>query len=77
MENSVETLMENIEEGLIITGFSGLHSGTNGISGDFSLACEGFYIRNAKQEEPIEQITVAGNFYSILNNTKSQLFYLL
>lgn len=68
MENSIEKLIEEIGEGLLITDFSGLHSGTNGISGDFSLACEGFYIRDGKLAEPVEQITAAGNFFSVLNN---------
>jgi PmbA protein len=55
----------------MITDFSGLHSGANPITGDFSLAAKGFYIKNGKRDFPIEQITVAGNFFTLLKNIES------
>lgn len=70
MEKSFDELLEVVEDGILITEFSGIHSGANGISGDFSLACEGFLIKNGKKAEPVEQITAAGNFYDILKNIK-------
>ena len=45
---------------------NGLHAGVNKISGDFSLFCEGFLIKDGKIERPVEQITVADNFYDLL-----------
>ena len=53
------------------TGLSGLHAGVNAISGDFSLLCEGYLIENGKKGRPVEQITVAGNFYDVLKSIKS------
>ena len=50
--------------------FAGLHSGANSISGDFSLAAEGFLIENGKITAPVEQITIAGNFYNLLSDVK-------
>ena len=55
-------------EGLLITDFAGLHSGANAITGDFSLAAKGFYIKDGKKEYPVDQITVAGNFFKLLKD---------
>jgi len=60
---SFEELCAEVGEGIILTDLSGLHAGVNPISGDFSLLCEGYLIENGKQGRPVEQITVAGNFY--------------
>ena len=50
--------------------FAGLHSGLNTISGDFSLAGEGFYIKDGKIDRPLNQITISGNFFGLLKNIK-------
>lgn len=67
-EKSIEELMNGIKEGLLITEFAGLHSGANSITGDFSLAAKGFYIKEGKKDFPVEQITIAGNFFDVLKN---------
>lgn len=67
-EKSFEELTSNIEEGVLITDFAGLHSGLNSISGDFSLAGEGFIIKNGKVDKALNQITIAGNFFELLEN---------
>lgn len=69
-EASIKELMEEIKEGIMVTDFAGLHSGANSITGDFSLAAKGFYIKDGKKEYPVEQITVAGNFFDLLKNIK-------
>ena len=66
--NSLEEMTKKIDKGLIITDFAGLHSGANSITGDFSLAAKGFYIENGVKTKPVEQITVAGNFFTLLND---------
>lgn len=68
---SLDALMNDINEGIIITEFAGLHSGANSITGDFSLAAKGFYISDGKKDYPVEQITVAGNFFDLLKNIKT------
>lgn len=65
---SFDELLEEVGEGLLITEFAGLHSGANSITGDFSLAAKGFYIKDGKKDFPVEQITVAGNFFDLLKN---------
>lgn len=75
---SFNELLENMKDGILITDFSGLHSGANSVSGDFSLGADGFVVRDGKISDAFEQITVAGNFYELLLNVKEisdDLFY--
>ena len=65
-ESSFDEILKTIGEGLLITDFAGIHAGANAITGDFSLAAKGFYIKEGKKEYPVDQITVAGNFFDLL-----------
>ncbi len=67
-ESSLNDLINEAEEGIIITQFSGLHAGANAITGDFSLAAKGFLISNSKKSHPIEQITASGNYFDLLKD---------
>lgn len=67
-ETSFDNLVGGIGEGVLITDLSGLHSGANTISGDFSLAAQGFYIKDGKIESAVNQMTIAGNFFDVLNS---------
>ena len=70
-EKSLEQLMAEMGEGLVITEVSGLHAGANPISGDFSLIAQGYTVKGGKKDAPVEQITVAGNFYQLLKNIRA------
>ena len=70
-EKDLSGLMEEVGEGIMLTDLSGLHAGVNAISGDFSLLCEGYLIEGGKKGRPVEQITVAGNFYDVIKSIKS------
>lgn len=63
-----DDLLASLNNGLLITSLSGLHAGTNIISGDFSLLADGFFVENGKIKFPVEQITIASNFYDVLRN---------
>ena len=67
-EKDFDQLCGMIGEGIYLTELGGLHAGVNPISGDFSLICEGYLITDGKIGRPLEQITVAGNFYDVLMN---------
>ncbi|MDO4531204.1 MAG: metallopeptidase TldD-related protein, partial [Bacillota bacterium] len=69
-EISQEALFRRMGDGLFITGLMGLHSGCNAVSGDFSLSAEGFLIEAGVQGQPVEQITIAGNFYQLLQQVE-------
>ena len=65
-----EEMISSIKEGVYITELSGLHSGMNPHSGNFSLQCAGFMIRDGKMAEPLALITVAGNLINVFQNIK-------
>ncbi|SHJ89091.1 TldD/PmbA family protein [Paramaledivibacter caminithermalis] len=67
---SLEKMIEKMKKGIVITAFQGLHAGVNIVSGDFSLSAHGYLIENGKLSRPINQITVAGNFYDMLKNVE-------
>ncbi len=67
-DKNFDDLLKEINNGVLITELAGLHSGANTISGDFSLAAKGFMIEDSKKTFPIEQITLAGNFFDLLKN---------
>lgn len=66
-----EALMDKMQNGLLITELQGLHAGANPISGDFSLSAKGFAVRGGKRAEAVAQITVAGNFYTLLREIQA------
>ncbi|MCQ2021852.1 hypothetical protein LJE35_10940, partial [Clostridium butyricum] len=43
------------------------------VTGDFSLAAKGFMIENGKKTFPVEQITVAGNFFTLLKDIELKI----
>ncbi len=63
---SFETLCQQLNHGIYITDVAGLHSGLNTISGDFSLAASGYLIEDGKISTPVSDITISGNFFTVL-----------
>ena len=47
---------------------TGLHAGTNALTGDFSIECGGFMIEDGKKAKAIRSFTISGNFYEMLLN---------
>ena len=68
---SPEQMISNIPYGIKITALTGLHSGANPTTGDFSLSASGQKIENGQITKPVEQIAVSGNFYDLLHNIVS------
>lgn len=68
---SFDDLVSSIEKGVYIINVDGLHSGLNPVSGDFSLSAHGFEIINGKIERPVNQITIAGNFFEVMKNIEA------
>ena len=58
-------------EYLELTDLTGLHSGANAISGNFSFGASGFLCREGERVQPVRQITVAGNFFEMLGRIVS------
>jgi PmbA protein len=70
-DTSFDDLVKGVLKGVLITEMAGLHSGANPVSGDFSFSADGFLIEDGKIARPVEQITVAGNFYEFLKNIEA------
>lgn len=66
--SSFEDLMKKLENGLVIESIAGLHAGVNVVSGDFSVQASGYLVENGVLTRPINLITIAGNFYNLLND---------
>ena len=67
-EKCLDELLEKMGSGILLTEVSGLHAGANPVSGDFSLLARGFEIMEGKTVRAVEQFTVAGNFYKLLED---------
>jgi len=59
-------LLADIEDGILIQGVSGLHSGVNAVSGDFSTGAKGLRIRNGELAEPVREFTIASTLQRML-----------
>ena len=70
-EKDLDALLADLGDGLMITELGGLHAGANPVSGDFSLIAKGFRVAGGKLGQPVEQITVAGNFYQLLKDIRA------
>lgn len=63
-----EEILKDVSEGLYIDSLQGLHSGLNSVSGDFSLSASGYLIKDGLISTPVNQITIAGNFFDLLKD---------
>ena len=43
-----------------------MHAGANAVTGDFSLAAEGFLVTEGKRAHAVKNFTISGNFYELL-----------
>jgi len=55
-----------MQEGVVIAELSGLHAGTNAITGEFSIQALGLWVENGAVAYPVEDFAVAGNFLTLL-----------
>ncbi len=66
--NDLDSLFAKVKNGLYITSVSGLNSGINGQTLDFSLPCEGYLIKDGKKDKAFSMMVVAGNLLDVFNN---------
>ena len=65
---SQEELISAIDNGVLVQGVAGIHSGVNPVSGDFSTGAEGVRIRGGALAEPIREITIASTLQKMLGD---------
>jgi PmbA protein len=63
---SPEEVLARVGDGLYVQSVSGLHSGANPVSGDFSVGAEGLMIRDGALAEPVREVTVASTIQRML-----------
>ncbi|MEN9506105.1 MAG: hypothetical protein RI958_2031 [Actinomycetota bacterium] len=59
-------LVSDIGDGVLIQSVSGLHSGVNPISGDFSTGASGLLISNGQLAGPVREFTIASTLQKML-----------
>jgi PmbA protein len=61
-----EALMKAVGDAFYVQSVSGLHSGTNPISGDFSVGAVGLMVRDGAFAEPVREVTIASTLQRML-----------
>ena len=61
-------IVADVADGLLVQGVSGLHSGVNPVSGDFSTGAEGLRIREGALAEPVREFTIASTIQKMLQD---------
>jgi len=61
-----EQLYAAVGDGLLVQAVSGLHSGVNPVSGDFSVGAEGLLIRGGVPAEPVREVNIASTLQRML-----------
>ena len=62
-----EDIFKAVGKGIYVTSLNGLHAGADAVTGDFSIASEGFWIEDGKKRHAIKNFTISGNFYELLH----------
>jgi PmbA protein len=70
-ETTYEDAVKSMKKGLIITDLAGTHAGCSPVSGDFSLQASGFLVENGEIIRPVNLITVAGNYLTLLQEVQA------
>lgn len=65
-KRSQEELIGDVADGLLVQSVTGLHSGVNPISGDFSTGAAGLLIRDGAVAEPVREFTIASTLQRML-----------
>ena len=65
-DRTQEQLMADVGDGLLVQSVTGLHSGANPISGDFSVGVEGLLFRDGAPAEPVREATIASTLQRML-----------
>jgi PmbA protein len=63
---SAEELIAGIDDGVLIYEVSGMHSGVNPISGDFSTGASGLSITNGQLGQPVREFTLGSTLQRML-----------
>jgi PmbA protein len=63
-----DAICAQVGDGILVQSVSGLHSGVNPVSGDFSTGAEGVRIRGGQRAEPLREFTIASTLQKMLRD---------
>jgi PmbA protein len=63
---SLDDLIAGVDHGVLVQSMTGVHSGVNPVSGDFSVGVEGLMLRGGARAEPVREATVASTLQRLL-----------
>jgi PmbA protein len=63
-----QAILAVVGEGVYVQSVTGVHSGVNAVSGDFSVGIEGLMIRDGELAEPVREVTVASTLQRMLQS---------
>jgi PmbA protein len=63
-----EALLAQIGDGVLIQSMSGMHSGVNATTGDFSVGIQGLMVRHGEIAEPVREATIASTLQRMMND---------
>jgi PmbA protein len=63
---TLDDLVAGVDHGVLVQSMTGLHSGVNPVSGDFSVGVEGLMLRGGARAEPVREATVASTLQRLL-----------
>ena len=63
-----DDILASVGDGLYVQSVTGIHSGVNTVSGDFSVGAEGLMIRAGALAEPVREVTVASTLQRMLQS---------
>ncbi|MEA3423701.1 MAG: metallopeptidase TldD-related protein [Bacillota bacterium] len=69
-QGTLEEMIKEMGNGILIIELQALHSGLNAISGDFSLPAQGYLIESGEIVGTVDNITIAGNIMDVFNNVE-------
>lgn len=69
-DSSLDDLLMQMDNGILVNGLSGLNVGFDLISGDFSFVGAGFKVTNGNKQEALQPFTLSGNFYNLWHDIR-------
>jgi PmbA protein len=64
----LDEMVAGVGEGLYVQSVTGVHSGVNPVSGDFSVGAEGLRISGGSLGQPVREVTVASTLQRMLQS---------
>jgi PmbA protein len=61
-------IFSQVGEALFVQSITGVHSGVNPVSGDFSVGAEGLMVRGGVLAEPVREVTIASTLQRMLQS---------